>query len=186
MRTLSALWRIGIAGSLQHSAPAMLGTITLHPEQLFRSNCTCNAIWTNNMCLVSTNRETTHARQRQPRPWQTHSSVPRPHFFLDDFFFRDAVFFRVAFFFPDFGHPFCIWLYDALLTVERDFGRLLPARLRRLMFATSEFLRLLAMQPSESELMTTAAVTAAASPWFACRYKSRIPQPRVLPQRALV
>jgi hypothetical protein len=29
--------------------------------------------------------------------------------------------------------------------VERDLGRLLPARLRRLMFATREFLRLLAM-----------------------------------------
>jgi len=38
-----------------------------------------------------------------------------------------------------FGHPSSISRYACSETVERDFGRDFPARLRRLMFSTSDF-----------------------------------------------
>jgi hypothetical protein len=72
----------------------------------------------------------------------------KPHFFFAAFFLVppfELARFRKAFFFPDCGHPFSIRSYDCLLTVERDFDRLFPARLRRLMLFTGEFLGLLAM-----------------------------------------
>ena len=48
---------------------------------------------------------------------------------------------RFAFFLLDFlpGQPCCISLYAFFDTVDFDLGRDLPARLRRLIFATSEF-----------------------------------------------
>lgn len=48
------------------------------------------------------------------------------------FFFFDACFFL--------GQPFCMSRYALREIVDFDFGRDLPALLRRLMFATSEFL----------------------------------------------
>ena len=59
--------------------------------------------------------------------------------FFEDFLFEDLRF-------EDCGQPLCICSYESLLTVERDLERLLPARLRRLMLLTREFLRLLAMR----------------------------------------
>jgi hypothetical protein len=50
----------------------------------------------------------------------------------DDFFFFEA-FLRLE------GQPCSISAYAVFDTVERDLGRLFPARLRRLMFSTNEF-----------------------------------------------
>lgn len=72
----------------------------------------------------------------------------RDFFFAALFFFAPPAFFffAAAFFFFDFGQPFSIWSYDSFEIVERFFGRLLPAFLRRLMFATSEFFFFAAMR----------------------------------------
>ena len=52
----------------------------------------------------------------------------------------------VAFFLRERGQPCRMSRYALVLTVDLDLGRLLPARLRRLILFTNEFLRLLAMR----------------------------------------
>jgi hypothetical protein len=47
-------------------------------------------------------------------------------------------------------------LYDFFDTVDFDFGRLFPARLRRLIFSTSEFFRFFAMKLSKVSFFNAA------------------------------
>ena len=69
---------------------------------------------------------------------------------VDDFFLLLLVFLLLVFFLDlrPFGQPASIRLYDCFETVDFDFGRLVPLRLRRLIFSTRE-LRFFAMALSD-------------------------------------